>query len=147
MQVRLSNHMSPGPTNESKSQTVYASRDVFCHSWTTMPALGQSLMNSGLTSRQIRCRGCCRIRIRVRLSYYRNQDFNERSGRSSRSDSPQTWPPDGRPTRRKGGGWTHCVDATKHARTESKYCRGPHYRPSGSECGSRRSTHEQQTGL
>jgi AbrB family looped-hinge helix DNA binding protein len=31
----------------------------------------------------------------------------------------------GDPLERKGGGWTHCVDATKHARPESKYCRRP----------------------
>ena len=70
-----------------------------------------------------RCKGCYRRQIGVRLSYHGNQGFNERSGRSSRSDSPQTWPPDRRPTRRKGGGGTYCVDATKHARTESEYCR------------------------
>ena len=29
-----------------------------------------------------------------------NEGFNEGSGRSSRSDSPQTWPPDGRPPKR-----------------------------------------------
>src|SRR5882762_7655166 len=77
----------------------------------------------GKTGLSVLCRGCYRRQIRVRLSYYGNQDFNEGSGRSSRSDSAQTGSPDGRPTRRKGGGWAHCVDATKQARTESKYCR------------------------
>jgi len=51
-----------------------------------------------------RCRGCYGRQSRVRLSYHGNEGFNERSGRSSRSDSPQTWPPSGRPTRRKGRG-------------------------------------------
>jgi len=54
MQVRLSNHMSPvpaRPTNQSRRRSN-SSRDDFYHSWTTMPALGQPLMNFGLASRQ-----------------------------------------------------------------------------------------------
>src|ERR1700676_751791 len=126
MQVRLSNHASPGPTNESKSQTVSLQQRWLLSFRDHDARFGSSIdeFRSNVASiRSIRCRGCHRRQIRVRLSYYGNQAFNEGSGRSSRSDSPQTWPPDGRLTRRKRGGWAHCVDATKHARTESKYCR------------------------